>query len=149
MPIAGYLLQHDIDSGDAWLNSVDPKYTDKYAAHRQCAWNYEALDPTELHSLEKIPMDDASLHTCQYCGMKLSDPAYFSFQVSKVDDLVSKYFEALDAGNFGRIETIIKIALENDVADAFDGAIGLLHSKMDIESDMPYVQQVEKYRKRG
>jgi len=147
--IAGYILQHEIDRGDAWLNSVDPEYTDRYAVHRQCAWNFEALDPDELHCLEKIPLDDASLHVCHYCNRKLSEPARFSFEVVKIDDLVSQYFEALDAGLDMRIEKIMQFAMKRGVLDELNDVICMLHMKMDTESDVPYVQQVEQYRKRG
>jgi len=80
MKIAGYILDFEIDRGDAWLNAVDPQTTGPTSVHRQCAWNHDLLRSSECVRMEKIPMAEAEQHVCSLCGRIVAAPAYFSFE---------------------------------------------------------------------
>lgn len=58
-------------------------------------------------------------------------------------DTVLSYFEALDAANFDRVQSILEEAQQDPSLDA---AIWYLHGKLDISSDTPYVRQVIEWR---
>lgn len=60
-------------------------------------------------------------------------------------DTVLSYFEALDANNFDKVQSILKEA-ERD--EALWAGISFLHEKLDISSDTPYVRQVIEWRER-
>jgi hypothetical protein len=60
-------------------------------------------------------------------------------------DTVLSYFEAIDAANFDKVQSILKEA-ERD--EALWTRISFLHGILDISSDTPYVRQVIEWRER-
>lgn len=60
-------------------------------------------------------------------------------------DTVLSYFEALDANNFDKVQSILREA-ERD--EALWAGISFLHGTIDISSDTPYVRQVIEWRER-
>lgn len=60
-------------------------------------------------------------------------------------DTVLSYFEALDAGNFDKVQCILEEAQQDPSLDA---AIWYLYGNIDISSETPYVRQVIEWRER-
>jgi len=62
-----------------------------------------------------------------------------------MNDPVLAYFEAIDAGNWDRVDDILSQAQQDEMLSA---AIFFLHEKLEISSDVPYVRQIMKWRER-
>lgn len=87
--IAGYRLTWEVDQGDAWMNAVSPK-EEKSIAHKECAWNYEALLPSsDVTDLQPIGYEEAEQegHVCGYCEQPLTATQYYAFQLLPVNQM--------------------------------------------------------------